>query len=150
MVNEPKRISGNTTAPGAVGGTGISRMGPGTGTDVRRLVNFHNIWWGFSVEPESAGANAAGTWVLWQNQDASATDPLWNFTTLGDGSQNMRIIACGVWAASNESPFNFSSHLNSSRNLVVNNELVLTVTLTGLTAGAARINTLLCAGLSVK
>jgi len=150
MVNEPKRISGDTSNPGAIGGTGVSRFGPGTGTILRRLTNYHNIWWGFTCEPSTAGANAAGIWVLWQNQDATATDPVWDFTTLGDGTQNMRIIACGLWAASNETAYVFSSNLKSSRNMVANNELVLTVTVTGLSAGAVRINTLLCAGVSVK
>ncbi len=149
MVSEPKRVQADS-ANVVLNGQTSSRFGPGTGTILRRLTNYHNIWFGFGVEPIDIDQNANGTWVLWHNQDATATDPDWTFTTLGDGTQNMRIIACGVWFASNQTPFNFSSQLKSSRNMVANNELVLTIRIVGTTATNNRVNTILCAGVSVK
>ncbi len=149
MVNQPKRIQADSSAIGVNQQVSV-RFGPGTGTILRRLVNYHNIWFGFSCEPVNADANAAGTWVLWQNQDATNADPTWDFATLGDGTQNMRTIACGVWAAANQMPFNFSSQLKSSRNMVANNELVLSVRVLGLTAGNVQIQRILCASLTVK
>ena len=149
MVNEPKRID-ITDATAGAGAVIISRFGPGTGTILRRLSNYHNIWWGFVVEPENADANANGMWVLWEKRDTNNPDPSFSPANINTGDINMVIIACGAWAASNQTPFNFSSQLKSSRNFVANQELVLTVRVNGISAGVARIITTLCAGVAVK
>ncbi len=150
MVNQPKRIDMVTTDTVAIGGFGISRFGPGTGTILRRLVNYHNIWYGFSIEPTTQDANLGGKWILWLKNNVNDTDPLFTDTEINSGDFNNLIIACGVFAASNQAPYIFSSQLGTSRNLVANMELVLTVRIDGMTAGVATIKTALCASLSVK
>ncbi len=149
MVNEPKRIDVQEDTIG-VAGVASARFGPGTGTILRRLTNYHNIWFGFSVEPEVADANAQGKWVLWMKNNVNDTDPIWSGTVINSGDFNNLIIACGVWSASNQSPYTFSSQLKSSRNLVANMELVLTIRQDGISSGNSSIKTILCAGLSVK
>ena len=150
MVAEPKRIDSFTSTTDVVGSQSTARFGPGVGTILRRLVNYHNIWFGFSVEVEDAGANSAGKWILWLKNNVNDTDPAFSDTTIASGDANNLIIACGVWAASNETPYNFSSQLKSSRNLVANMELVLTVRTEGITAGQNTTKGILCAGMSVK
>ena len=149
MTSEPKRIEIEQTTIGA-GGTTQVRFGPGTGIILRRLVNYHNIWWGFGVEPQNTDANSNGWWILWLKSNTNDADPAWTETQINSNDFNMLIIACGVWTASNQTPYNFSSNMNSSRNLVANQELVLTVRQNGITAGVSQINLVLCAGLSVK
>jgi len=150
MVNEPKRISVLVDSDVTAGQQTSSRFGPGTGTIIRRLTNYHNIWFGFSAEPVVADANAAGIWVLWEKRDANATDTLWSPATILTDDFTMQIIACGVWAASNQTPFNFSSQLKSSRNFVANQELVMSVFVDTVTSGGVRTLTSLCAGVAVK
>ena len=149
MVQEPKRIDTNDTTF-AAGATRRVAFGPGTGTILRRLTNYHNIWGSFCVEPQDADANANGFWILWLKPDVAQTDPVFDSTELNSGTKNMVIIACGCWTASNQTPFNKEIHINSSRNLVANQELVLTVRQNGLTTGSSRVLIMLCAGLSVK
>ncbi len=149
MVNEPKRIDISAPTLGVNAQTS-SRFGPGTGTILRRLTNYHNIWWGMAVEPQDADANANGSWILWQKSNTNDTDTIWSDTNINSDNFNMQIIACGVWTASNQSPFNFSSQLKSSRNFVANQELVFTVRQEGISAGLSRVRTILCAGVAVK
>jgi len=150
MVNEPKRIEVTSTTAN-VNSSVSARFGPGTGTIIRRLTNYHNIWWSFAVEPTTADANANGHWVLWLKSDTNNPDPSFTDTDLNSGDFNMLVIACGVWQATNQTPFNSGpQHMSSSRNLVANQELVLTVRQEGLTTGVSQFNLMLCAGLSVK
>ncbi len=151
MVNEPKRISileddGTTLA----GEQSSSRFGPGTGTIIRRLTNYHNIWFGFSAVPLQADANASGTWVLWNKLNASEADTIWSLANILTDNFTMQIIACGVWRSSNQTPYNFVSQLKSSRNFVANQELVMTVHVHSVTTGSVAILTSLCAGVAVK
>ena len=149
MVNQPKRID-LITASQPVNVQTSARFGPGVGTILRRLVNYHNIWLGISCEPTNADVNAQGTWVLWLKPDVTQTDVQWTDANLDSDDFNQMIIACGVWGASNQTPYNFSSQLKSSRNLVANQELVLSVNRTGVTSGNVIIKVILCASLSVK
>ena len=150
MVSEPKRISVIDSLAGVNNQT-QARFGPGTGSILRRLVNYHNIWAGFMVEPQDADANAHGLWVLWQKFNTNSSDVDWTLANIASDDFNMLIIACGLWGASNQSPFNMPPiHLNSSRNLVANQELVMTVKNLGQSAGLSRTVVSLCAGLSVK
>ncbi len=151
MVNEPKRISVLESSPAlGVGGQHSVRFGPGTGTIIRRLTNYHNIWWGFSIEPQDAAANANGIWVLWNKMNTNEADTTWSLANILTDNFTMQIIACGVWAASNESPYNFGSNLKSSRNFVANQELVLSVHVNGSSAGLVHVISSLCAGVAVK
>ncbi len=149
MVNQPKRMD-ITNGDSGVGGQVNARFGPGTGTIIRRLTNYHNIWWGISAEPENADANANGQWVLWLKENVTPADTVWSQANINSQDFNMQVIACGVWAASNQTPFNFSSQLKTSRNLVANQELVITVHVNGVTAGVVNFNVVLCASISVK
>ena len=150
MVQQPKRIDSQIDETLVPGQEVNARFGPGTGQILRRLANYHNIWFGFSVEPEAAEANGAGKWILWLKNNVNDTDPDFSDTVINSGDFNNLIIACGVWAASNQMPYNFSSHLNSSRNLIANMELVLTVRVDGLTTGQITAKAMLCASVSVK
>ena len=149
MVNQPKRIVVESESKG-VGGQTSASFGPGTGSILRRLTNYHNIWWSFVVEPETADANANGTWVLWMKPDASQTDVVWSDANIDADLFSMMVIACGQWTASNQTPYTFSSNMKSSRNMVANQELVISVFINGITAGNARLRAMLCASLSVK
>ena len=150
MVQEPKRIDFAISTALTAGQQTSARFGPGTGTILRRLVNYHNIWFGFTAEVENADANAQGNWVLWMKPDVTQTDTAWTDANINTSDFNQMVIACGVWGASNETTYTFSSNLNSSRNMVANQELVMTVVVTGITAGQCTVKTSLCAGLSVK
>ena len=149
MVNQPKRIDVTEVNIG-VAGSVRAGFGPGVGTILRRLVNYHNIWFGFSVEPQDADANAQGNWVLWLKPDVTQTDVFWTDLNINAQTTTQFIIACGVWGASNQAPFNFSSQLKSSRNLVANQELVLSIHQTGISAGLSSVKAIICASLSVK
>ena len=149
MVNQPKRIAVVTSAQGLNVQTSVA-FGPGVGSILRRLVNYHNIWFGLSCEPIDADANAQGTWVLWLKPDDTQTDTQWTDANINSDNFNQMIIACGIWGASNQTPYNFSSQLKSSRNLVANQSMVLSVNRTGITAGLVTVKAILCASLSVK
>ena len=150
MVGEPKRISLTSSAVGVSTQTN-ARFGPGTGSILRRLVNYHNIWASLIVEPIDADANSHGSWILWFKADTNTTDPVYNNANITGGDLNMTIIACGLWAASNQTPYVMQPmQLKTSRNLVANQELVMSCFISGQTAGLSRVVISLCAGLSVK
>ncbi len=150
MVNQPKQINVSSVSDRGVNATETARFGPGTGQILRQLMNYHNIWWGFTCEPVDASANAQGNWILWVKKNTNNADTSFTDTEINSGDSNMEIIACGVWGASNETPFTFSSQLKSSRNLVANQELVLSVLPTGITAGLVSIKCILCASITTK
>ncbi len=127
-----------------------ARFGPGTGSIIRRLTNYHNIWFGCSIEPSTADANANGQWILWLNSNTNAPDTIWTIANLSNDLHNMQVIACGSWAASNQTPYMLMQQLKTSRNLVANQELVLTVHNNGLSGGMLAVTVSLCAGISVK
>ena len=131
LVNQPKRIVVESESKG-VGGQTSASFGPGTGSILRRLTNYHNIW------------------VLWMKPDASQTDVVWSDANIDADLFSMMVIACGQWTASNQTPYIFSSNMKSSRNMVANQELVISVFINGITAGNARLRAMLCASLSVK
>ncbi len=143
MTQEAKRIS-MADEVDSVSGQSSARFGPSA--VVRRAVNYHNIWWGISIEPETQDANSNGVWVLWIKKDSTAADPVFSSGNIQNETFNQRIIACGNWAASNQTPFNMSNHMNSSRNLLAGEELVCTIRVFGLSAGNQRTLITLCAG----
>ncbi len=112
----------------------------------REAVNFHNIWAGFTVEPETAGANAQGIWVLYKIPLSTTPIPSISVANLNLEVFNFDIIACGVWGASNETPFTMEPiHPETSRTLNAGERLLLSVDVTGLTTGNASIISILCA-----
>ncbi len=139
---QAKRIVVNETNDGAGGQTDATLAIP---TDIREEVNYHNIWGSVSVEPQNAGANCQGTWVLMILRE-NATLPLLTDTVINGESNNAVIIACGVFSASNESPYNSPPiHPETSRTLQAGDKLVLTSVVTGITAGVASNRVMLCA-----
>ena len=139
---QAKRIQVAETNDGAGGQTSVELSVP---SEPREEVNFHNIWGSVTVEPETAAANAQGTWVLYRQLDPAApqvtfTDAFLNLETL-----NVDIIACGVWSASNETPYNTSFQIKTSRNIPSGGRLILSNTVTGITADLASNRVMLCA-----
>ena len=114
-------------------------------TEPREEVNFHNIWGGISAEPVNADANAQGNWVLLILRDA--TQAILNFTdaNINLETSNQDIIACGVWGASNQTPFGISINPKTSRNLPAGGRLILACHVTGVTSGNVSIKCMLCA-----
>ena len=145
---QAKRIVVGEGNDGAAGRTAAILSVP---TDPREEVNFHNIWIGVSVEPQNADANAQGTWVLQVVRDVASPIPVYTDTFLNTEDQNAFIIACGVWSASNQSPFNLVPvQIKTSRNLEAGGRLMLTSTVTGITAGTASNRVMLCAHVTRK
>ena len=126
----------------AVGSVSVSLDVP---DEPREQVNFHNIWGGFTVEPESTAVNSQGTWVLYTVPSGGSLVS-WFDATVNTETNNIFIIACGVWGASNESPYTAPPiQIGTSRNLNAGDKLVLGVTQTGITAGNSSIKVILCA-----
>jgi len=113
----------------------------------REEVNFHNIWGSVTVEPQDADANCQGTWALFVEKDiAKVILPLTD-TNVNNEFDNYKIIACGVYSASNQSPYNAPAiHPLTSRTLPPLGRLILESTITGITAGLASNRVMLCAG----
>jgi len=114
-------------------------------TSPRERVNFHNIWGGVSVEPETADANVQGTWVLYILRE-NITGITWTDSIFNNETNNPVIIACGVFSASNQSPWTSPPiHPETSRTLEPGDNLVLACTITGATAGNSSCRVMLCA-----
>ncbi len=139
---QAKRIQVNEVNTGVGGNTSVQLIVP---TDPREEVNFHNIWGSVSVEPQNADANCQGTWVLYilrENQvNIGYTDAVVNGELF-----SAVIIACGVYSASNQSPYNSGPiHPSTSRNLMPGDALILQSITTGVTAGLCSNRVMLCA-----
>ncbi len=139
---QAKRIQVGISPSTGIGGSGF--VGLTVPTDPREQVNFHNMWYSFSCEPKDADANSQGNWVLYI-VPAGGVFINWPDSTINNEVDNVRIIACGVWGASNQTPFNNGGQINTSRNLNPGDSLALSVTVTGTTAGQVSIKTMLCA-----
>ena len=140
---QSKRIQVNETNDGVGAATNVVLDVP---TDPRESANFHNIWVGVSVEPQDAAANAQGTWILLYLTDPTVAVPAGTDAAVNLETANYQIIACGVWSASNETPFNLPpTQIKTSRTLPAGGRLVLTNTVTGITAGLASNRVMLCA-----
>ena len=139
---QAKRIDVNELNTGVGGAVEVTLTVP---TEPREEVNFHNIWGSVSCEPQTADANAQGTWVLFIRKIGQVT-VVFNDANISAETQNAFIIACGVWSASNQSPFN-SLPINpkTSRTLQPGDQLVLQSVSTGITAGNVSNRVMLCA-----
>ncbi len=139
---QAKRIVVNETNDGAGGITSAQMI---VSTDPREEVNFHNIWGSVSCEPQDAGANCQGTWILFILRE-NATQPTFTDVVVNGETNNAVIIACGVFSASNESPFNaVPINPKTSRTLQAGDSLILQSVVTGITAGLASNRVMLCA-----
>ncbi len=114
-------------------------------TTPREEVNFHNIHWTVSVEPEGTDVNAQGTWVLFVLKE-NTSQPTFIDTTVVTEDWNSFIVAIGVFSCSNQSPFNLQPQtIKTSRTLQAGDSLILQSTITGITSGAASNRTMLSA-----
>ncbi len=113
-------------------------------TDPREEINYHNIWASLSVEPVVAGANAQGNWVLFVRR-AGQISVTFTDANINNETQNQFIIACGVWGAANEMPYNQVVNPKTSRTLAVGDQLVIQAVATGISSGNASVKLMLCA-----
>ncbi len=140
---QAKRIQVNEGNNGAGAATAVILEVP---SELREEVNFHNIWVGVTVEPQDTDANAQGTWVLYFLRDPGASLPSQTDAALNLETLNAVIVACGVYSASNQSPFNLNPvQIKTSRTLEAGGRLILQSTVTGITAGLASNRVMLCA-----
>jgi len=115
-------------------------------TEPREQVNFHNIWIGAASEPQDAAANSQGTWVLGFMADATTPIPTFIDSFVNLETENVRIIACGVYSSSNESPWTLPpTQMKTSRTINAGGRLYLQLVNTGITAGLASLRVMLCA-----
>ncbi len=139
---QAKRIQVNEINNGAGAQTTITLEIP---TEPREEINMHNIWASVSVEPQDTDANAQGTWLLYVIRETE-TGPTFTDVVVNGEAHNARIIACGVWSASNQSPYNSGPiHPETSRTLQAGDKLAITSVVTGITAGLASNRVMLCA-----
>ncbi len=138
---ETKKLVYSTNAVGLNGSSSLQLVVP----DGFKM-NLHNVWWGMSIEPENADANAQGTWVLYLESDSTVGIFVPSITNLNLENINFKIIACGTWMGSNQTPYNMSEHLGTSRNIRQNGRMVFVMRVNGITAGNARVVMSLCAG----
>jgi len=101
-------------------------------------VNVHGLFCEFAIEPENADANANGTWVLWCLPDPVSAVPAIGVGTLEAEGSNPYIWACGVWAASNQTPYCKSIRPMTSRNCQNGARIVLSLFNQGVSAGLVR------------
>ncbi len=140
-----RQLAENTLAVGATGGIALI-----TPTDPREEMNYHNIWGSFTVEVETADANAQGTWVLYILRE-NATVVGWTDTIFNNETNNAVIIACGVWSASNQSSYT-SPFINpkTSRTLQAGDRIILATHVSGVSAGSCSVRQMLCAHVTRK
>ncbi len=135
MVGKERKVVAGLTSTVMVVGSVISA----TITVTESMENLHNMWSSFSMEPEDAGANAMGYWALWAIRTAAAkrASPGVGLASITDSENQDILVAFGVWAASNETPYNSGSvfYGNISRNIPKGGRLELRVGVEGLTAG---------------
>ncbi len=140
---QAKRIQVLESNDGAGASTTVVLQAP---LEPREEINFHNIWGSVSVEPVTAGANCQGTWVLYYVPDPAKVLINWTDAVVNLENENIFIIACGVYSASNETPYNSGPiHPTTSRTLPAGGRLVLGSTVTGITADTASNRVMLCA-----
>jgi len=139
--SETKKLVFGTAAPAAGGLLSVQLVVPDGMQN-----NLHNIWLGMGAEPETAGANSHGQWVLYVEPDSVKAIFTPSITNLNLENLNWQIVACGTWYAANEMPFNFSTQIKTSRNIRQNGRMILAFFVEGATAGNTRITISLCAG----
>jgi len=98
-----------------------------------------------SIEPENAGANANGFWVVYclpAGVVDIATLPT-TFAELDIEDYLPYVWGVGCWTASNEAPYHWEFAPRTSRNCQKGSRIVMSVHIEGISSGAARINTII-------
>ena len=140
---QAKRIRVTEESGGAVGSS--TRADLAIPTEPREMANVHNIWLGISATPTTAGSNAEGVWSLFTIPDP-LTPPILTAALLDGELHNRRIIACGVWHASNEMPFNMPpTQVKTSRNMNAGDRMILESTISVISSGTVSQSISLCA-----
>ena len=140
---QSKRIQVNEINLGAAGRVDVVLNVP---SSPRESVNFHNIWIGATCEPQNAGANCQGSWILFFMRDPAAGIPAFTDVFMNLETLNATIVACGVFSASNESVWTLPpTQIKTSRTLEAGGRLILQCIVTGITAGLASTRVSLCA-----
>ncbi len=140
---QAKRIQVNETNASAGNGINVILDVP---LSPREAVNFHNIWIGATAEPQDADANNQGTWVLMSIDDPTVAIPTFLDALVNLESHNARIIACGVYSASNQSPWTLPpTQIKTSRTLPAGGRLIMQLLATGVTVGQVSVRAMLCA-----
>ena len=110
--------------------------------DETDAVNIHGIHYCFSIEPENGDANANGFWIMYclpagviQGADLPTT-----FATLDNEDFLPYVWGVGCWTASNQAPFHYEFAPSTSRNCQKGARIVGHIQVTGVSAGACRIN----------
>ncbi len=139
---QARRIQEKTTSEALNGQTETTLDVPST---PREMINFHNIWVGVAVNPASADANASGVWVLYVRRAGDAAFQ-WTSANLNGEVKNVTVIACGLWKASNQTPFNMPPlQIGTSRNLNPGDDLHLGINVHSISTGTAEVSGMLCA-----
>ena len=110
--------------------------------DESDAVNFHGMHYCFSIEPEDGDANANGFWVVYCLPAGlvNLTDLPANFADLDNEDFLPYVWGVGCWTASNQAPFHYEFAPSTSRNCQNGARILGRVTMTGISAGNARIN----------
>ena len=107
-------------------------------------VNAHNIHFSITIEADSTDANSKGQWVLWCIPDENSAVPSSSQAALEAEGSNAFLWACGLWAGSNQTPYNSGDiYLKTTRNCQRGARLVLGTHVEGVTAGSNRIDKML-------
>jgi len=138
---QAKRIQVLEEDDGVGGSSAVSLEAP---TSPREEINYHNIWGSVTMEPQTADANAQGTWVMYILRENANFVNFTDVVTNGE-SNNAIIIACGVWSASNQTPYTQVVNPKTSRTLQPGDRLVLGIFTTGVSAGLVSNRMMLCA-----
>ncbi len=139
---QAKRIQVNEQNVGVAGQVEVNLIAPSV---PRENVNFHNIWASASVEPQNADVNCQGTWLL-TVRERDLPSITFTDAEVNTEDRNQTIIACGVFSASNQMPWNSGPiSVKTSRNIGPLGRMVMVCTVTGITAGLASVRVMLCA-----
>ncbi len=106
-------------------------------------INIHGYRAMVAIEPETGGANAngiIGVYVLPGGTIQNADLPTL-YGTFGNEIFAPYLWGITPWVASNEAPFLWEFAPGTSRNMQRGGRIVLVVRIEGLSAGAARLNT---------
>ncbi len=142
MADDTKRIVASRISAGGLLTTSIQFLNPdGIQT------NMHNIWYGACVTPVDADANCDGQWAIYREEDVTRAIFAPTIANLNLETINYKIVACGCFHASNQTPFNLGNTLGStSRNVKQNGRLILVLQVEQITAGSMAITLLMCTG----
>ena len=131
---ERRRVHTISAAAGAGADTDLVAT-----VDEATAVNAHGVRFSMIAEPENADANANGNWALWCLPRISTAVPSTSEGGLELESDNPVMWAAGVWAASNQTPWNHNVELRTSRNCPAGTRLVLRVHRAGVSAGNVQV-----------